>query len=200
MTSILKVDEVQLADGSTAYGNTLGIRNSVINTWHHYNNTRSVQNGSVNTWYSATDMALTFTPSRSDSKLFIQIHMCWSAGQIDTPGYSAYVRCLLNGAVDKRLNGNGKDTDGTGGSTTAGYSCFGQYRSSGGDHGNYHMDKSSLMALIDSPGTTAQTLQIQWRMQGNGYFHLNSDVSYGQQSSGSHQPNGISTITVQEIW
>jgi len=199
MSSIIKVDQIQLSNGAAPSANDLGITGSVINTWHFSNNERSTMSGSTNTWYNVPNFALSVTPTRADSKLLVMIHICWATGVVNSPGYSGYVRCLRNGAVDKQLNGNGKDTDGTGGDSTVGYSCFGQYRQSAGDHGNYHMDKSTLIAYI-TPGTTdTQTFQVQWRSQNNPTFHMNSDTSYGEQPSGSHQPNGISTITVQEI-
>lgn len=80
MSSIIKVDQIQLADGSTPTAGDLGLNvtGAVLQVQSTSTNTTTVI-GTANTWTAATDLNVSITPKFATSKILIVANVDYDA-------------------------------------------------------------------------------------------------------------------------
>ena len=134
MTSIIKVDQIQLADGSTPNAQDLGLAaGSVIQV---VTSTYATETSSGASSYTDTGLSASITPSNTSNKILVLCNLC-SAGVQQTGGNDANGKFkLVRGGTDLYESIHRSYDYGGSGQIT-----FGSY----------------LMSWLDSPSTTSST-------------------------------------------
>jgi hypothetical protein len=76
MSSIIKVDQIQLADGSTPTAGDLGL-NVTGSVLQVVQSTSTTSNATSSTAYSATSLNVTITPSSTSSSVLVLLNGCY---------------------------------------------------------------------------------------------------------------------------
>jgi len=133
MSSIIKVDQIQLADGSTPTAADLGVETpgSILNTWTAYS-TATDTTTSTN-WVTATNLSIVLTPTSTSSKFILMFN-----------GGGPFINAV--GSIICTFGRNGSAVH------QAGYGLSRFYE---GDPAGPSIAPHS-MSFIDAPNTTAQ--------------------------------------------
>ena len=183
MSSVIKVDQIQLADGSTPTAADLGLNTtgSVLQV------VQAVQDGKTSTNASSfaniSGLAASITPSSSASKILIVLHV--SVGTAPGRGFASFR--VTRGSTPVGV-----------GSDTSGNQCmFMVYPYSEISPNSNEMAIGSGQYL-DSPITTDPiTYQAQWMTPGTSEtIYLNRNR---RNDGSSYEPSAISTLTLMEI-
>lgn len=149
MSSILKVDQIQLSNGNTPTAGDLGINDTgtVIQTAYHTHSTSTTLT-STNVW-TATGTTLSFTPKAANSTIIIYIKI---AGEISG---------AANTGIGYRLKKDGNtvyDND------------YAMYHSNSNDQ---RIDQIPIIHVESAVNTNARTYALDFRLRGGGQTRHN---------------------------
>lgn len=170
MSSILKVDQIQLSNGNTPTAGDLGLNTtgSVLQV-KQTAKTNTFQTTSTS-FVDVTGLTVSITPSSSSSKIMVEFHI----GAHSTSIAEQIRYKMVRGSTDIGIGDSGNGTRATIGATT-----------------NGNRGEGVSMKFLDSPSTTSSiTYKIQACIAGGGTLDINT-------RSGNY--SAISTITVTEI-
>ena len=171
MSSIIKVDQIQLANGSTPTAGDLGF-NTTGSVLQVVQQTYSTQTGSLTTSFSDTGLSASITPSSTSSKILVLVSQSHYMARQTNVTVLLYARLLRDSTVvfshDRCMGLNA-------GTAANGY---------------IEMYTANNISHLDSPSTTSSVTyktQVSLQTTNNG-------------AEGSNQPNNQpSTITLIEI-
>jgi hypothetical protein len=192
----LDVSGTLAATSYTGSGSALtGMGGKILQIVNTTDGTRRKYTSNTNSSWLGTysNLDTTITPQSSTSKLlfFVDIHY----GINQTTAGSVFWRVI---------NPNFTPVAGLNGDTTQSFPCFYQYRWNhyASDPAEYGTQCASISgALINSPGTSANTYEFEYRIQDAGRkFSINRDCSDASDSNqGSHSPTLASKCTIIEV-
>jgi hypothetical protein len=145
MSSIIKVDQIQLSDGSTPTAGDLGLNTtgSVLQVVNQRWTTQSVN--TTTSYANATNGALTFTPKSANSKLLILSSISIYINSGDA-GAGLVTRFLLDGIPRDQTGDQYENFYGFGGVSSIAV---------------YNREHKQL--FLNNSSTSEQTLQLQFR-------------------------------------
>jgi len=158
MTSILKVDNIQKANGSVPKASDLGL-NTTGNVLQVVQGTKITSHAITNTSYSSSGLTVNITPTSSSSKVLVTCN--WWAGY-PSQNYGMTLT-LYRDSTNLDLS-----------SPRTGFTHIGN--STGGFQRTYQgLDMSCQ--FLDSPNTTSETTYgLYYKMDGGvGYFNMNQN-------------------------
>jgi hypothetical protein len=188
MTSILKVDNIQKANGSTPTASDLGINTtgSVLQIQSTAKTNQSNINANINVGFASYPviMSVNITPTSSSSKILINYLISGSAD--NSIHMVSTIRRTVGGVVTHPALGD---------------AASGFERASTGTRGigsNTYAVAQQGFQFLDSPSTTSQiTYDIVGASESANTWHINSNGE--NTSSGSWSTRFVSTVTVTEI-
>jgi hypothetical protein len=181
MSSIIKVDRIQLADGSTPTAGDLGLNTTgsvlqVVQSVHDYKDNYQLNA----TWSQITALNTAITPSSTSSKILIDV-VIYIAPDVNNNPYPAF-RLTKGGLVISDALGTAA---GVRKITTA---------AAGNMGGSDIWAKAIPMKYLDSPATTDE---LTYGVQIVGYDNRTIAVN----ASGTSEPNsGFVTISTMTLW
>jgi len=179
MTSILKVDNIQKANGSVPTASDLGLNTtgSVLQVKQAILTTSSA--AAIAGWYDLTGLSVAITPVSTSSKILVKANVF---GAVSNAGWLTAIR-ILRGSTILSVGTSGSNADNN--STSLAYMAGSTAQGDG---------KQMTVDILDSPSTTsATTYKVQ-------YYGGNTGVTtYINRFSTSADACTISTITLMEI-
>ena len=188
MSSIIKVDQIQLSDGSTPTAGDLGITGTgkVLQVVSDTVTAPYIINPGT-TFTAYPDLAATITPTSASSKIYVSAYCTWSGNVVNQ---DIMIRMARNGSgvfIGDARNSNVRATHGQGDAVD-----------------KVHLSWGSVIfstAFLDSPNSTnSQTYTIQF-LSG---FGQSGAIDLGQQgvdagATGGEQNTAPATIVLMEI-
>ena len=178
MSSIIKVDQIQLSDGSTPTAGDLGLSGSVVQT---QSNTYKTRISVASQTWTATGYTVTLTPSSTTSKVLVSFYMGCAGNSTDAGGVLFTIR--RNGTEISEIMGT---TDGNRVPCTIGTRTSSQY--------NF---EPLAFQFVDEPTTTAPvSYELYWRIPTYGTAYTNTRGGY---LDSTETPRSVTTLIAQEI-
>ena len=184
MSSILKVDQIQLSNGNTPTAGDLGLNTTgtVLQVVQSVNDTVETFSA-TETWHDISNMSVTITPTSTSSKIMVDYTIHNSTSDSTTThrivrGSTAIGLGSANGSRQLATSRTG--------------------RMQAGDEN--HINPPTTMKYIDSPSTTsAVTYKLQLRLQTSEGV-ITTNTAHNQPNvTHTYGSRVISTITVTEI-
>jgi hypothetical protein len=183
MSSILKVDQIQLADGSTPTAGDLGISGSTVQVVTGMFNESVIASGSAHTSFSDTGLAASITPKNASNKVLVLISCSGIAARLGGFHQEPDLR-LIRDTTELRV--------------------FEQIIYAGGTNfwiPGYNHNTSISGQYLDTPNTTSQ---VTYKIQMRGNTNTSGDMQVGMNVRGDGATRtggygGGSSITLMEI-
>jgi len=188
MSSIIKVDQIQLADGSTPTAGDLGLNVAgavlqVVNTIKTDTESSTINN---QVYSDIGDLSLTITAKGTNSSFIITYSVTGAHDDTSDTGWT--VRCVRNGSAFAQGDQIGSNR----GRTQSG--IYNEPSDSGATN-------TINMTLMDSPSVSAGST-VTYKMQKTSVTAGSSLVTINRASNDSdvsYRPTSVSTLTVYEI-
>lgn len=181
MASIIKVDQIQTAAGSTPTAADLGLNTtgSVLQVKQTLVNTIATYSAPNGTPVEITELRTTFTPTSATSKVMLELHLTYAT---------------LNTTYTVFPRRNGSDIADVIGAAAGS-------RQRGTAYCPYHSDQNqgqpSSFKVFDSPTTASEITYSIWINNDNTQaFYLNRSINDGDAAVGKRC---VSTLTITEI-
>ena len=187
MSSILKVDQIQLSNGTTPTAADLGLNvaGSILQVKSSYLNSTQVTSSS---WADVTNLSVNITPKSSTSTFLIVVSfgalIAWGGGRERT----AAMRILRNNAeLPTRPVADG--------------SRLGVMARTGSSEGDGNHPRGASFTVVDAPATTSQVnykVQVSGESGASSSVYINRSYDYSN-TSDTYGTRTMSTITLMEI-
>ena len=180
MSSILKVDQIQLSNGNTPTAGDLGL-NTTGSVLQVVNGVKTNTTSTNSTGYVDTGLSATITPSSSSSKILIQVCVPTLGA---SSGHIGYIQLQRNGTVLTHST-NGALSQANSATVTVG----GQIH----PDNNRQNDPFSISYLDSPSSTSATTYKLQFKSN-----HSSASIHFGEWNLNNDKAS-VSTITLLEI-
>lgn len=193
MSSIIKVDQIQLADGSTPTLADLSISTTgtgkVLQVVQNYITTTSSYSGIANNPV-ATQLTASITPTSTTSKIMVEI-----IGAFSSPSQNHNTQ-VLKRTIGATTENVGVTTNISNRPPNTG-AMFGQFADFNSDAEQYMM-WPSLVKFLDTPNTTSE---ITYTLYYGGYTTSTVYLNRGTQdrNTSTYDPRQTSSVTLYEI-
>lgn len=180
MSSILKVDQIQLSNGNTPTAGDLGL-NTTGSVLQVVNGVKTDTSSTNSTGYVDTGLSATITPTSSSSKILVLVN-CPTLGA--NGGHIGYIQLQRNGTA-VATSTNGALSQANSATVTIGGSLT--------NNSNRQNDPLSI-SYVDSPSSTsAVTYKLQFKSN-----HSSESMFFGRWALNADKAS-VSTITLLEI-